>query len=163
MDDENSNCLSTTTTFYKEAVNFVLIGRRERGWWRHKVPGRYNLTIPTGASFRLTADSSGSSPPLFLRLWLFVVLSDVGHAQIWVEPVDLVCWLAVGEAQAEAGRPAHFVDVQNLLDDSLEEEIHNFRTIFRYKWHFCIPLYAKMQKQSTFYTINDSIIDSTEH
>jgi hypothetical protein len=55
------------------------------------------------------------------------------------------------------------VDVQNLLDDSLEEEIHNFKTIFRYKWHFCIPLYAKMQKQSTFYTINDSIIDSTEH
>lgn len=60
------------------------------------------------------------SPPLVIWSRLLIFLPDVGHAHIWVEPVHLVPELAVAETQAKAGRPADFVDVQNLLDDPLK-------------------------------------------
>lgn len=59
-------------------------------------------------------------PPLVVWSRLLIFLPDVGHAHIWVEPVHLVPELAVAETQTKAGRPADFVDVQNLLDDPLE-------------------------------------------
>jgi len=43
-----------------------------------------------------------------------------------VEPVHLIPGLAVAEAEAETGRPAHFVDVQNLLNDSLKIKSKQF-------------------------------------
>lgn len=46
----------------------------------------------SGTRERLRSNGQLSvSPPLFLGLWCFVVLSDMGHTQIWVEPVDFVC------------------------------------------------------------------------
>lgn len=37
--------------------------------------------------------------------------------------MHLVLELAVTETQAKAGRPAHFVNVQNLLDDPLQKNV----------------------------------------
>lgn len=40
--------------------------------------------------------------------------------------MHLIPGLAVAEAEAETGRPAHFVDVQNLLNDSLKIKSKQF-------------------------------------
>lgn len=70
------------------------------------------------------------SPPLLVWSCLFIILSDVGHAHIGVEPVHLLSGLAVAETQAKTRRPAHFVDIQNLLDDSLETKSERFYCVY---------------------------------
>lgn len=69
------------------------------------------------------------SPPLIIWSRLFIILPDVGNAHIWVKPVHLVLELAVTETQAKAGRPAHFVNVQNLLDDPLQKKCYIYYEI----------------------------------
>lgn len=60
------------------------------------------------------------SPPLLRWSRLFVFLPHVGNAHFRVKPVNLVSELAVAQTQPKTRCKAHFVDVQNLLDDSLE-------------------------------------------
>ncbi len=76
------------------------------------------------------------SPPLLVWSRLLIILSDVGHAHIWVEPVHLLSGLAVAETQAKTRRPAHFVDVQNLLDDSLKTKSDYWDMFFFFFTHF---------------------------
>lgn len=62
-------------------------------------------------------------PPLLLRVMQLILLPDVGHPHVRMEPVDLVR-AQVAETQTQAGHALHLVNVRYLLDDALSVHKH---------------------------------------
>lgn len=59
-------------------------------------------------------------PPLLLGVLFFILLPDMRHAQVWMQPVQRV-GVEVGETEAQRGHTAQFVDFCYFLDDTLSK------------------------------------------
>lgn len=120
------------------SFSIIMEHMRSTVWWRYGdnvekeiAEGTWGLTRERNETRRKLLNQSWwrilfyshnhfLSPPLLSWSRLFVFLPHVGNAHFGVKPVNLVSELAITQTQPKTWCKAHFVDVQNLLDDSLE-------------------------------------------